>query len=235
MDTILFDLDGTLLPMDQDAFMKIYFYELSKKCATHGFDASIIPKAVWAGTKQMVNNDGTATNEDCFWHTFSEIMGHDILDMKSELELFYENEFHAAKAATKENPLAAETVRRLKKEGYTLVLASNPLFPMCAYATRLSWIGLTLDDFDLVTGYETFHYCKPNPQYYAEILTQIGKESSQCLMVGNDAHEDMSASCVGIDVYLVTDNLIPVEKPSSTPCGSGSFSDFCQWLAKRTA
>ena len=30
-DAILFDLDGTLLPMDQDAFTKAYFTLLSKK------------------------------------------------------------------------------------------------------------------------------------------------------------------------------------------------------------
>ncbi len=31
MNTFLFDLDGTLLPMDQDAFMEAYFHALSLK------------------------------------------------------------------------------------------------------------------------------------------------------------------------------------------------------------
>lgn len=33
MDTILFDLDGTLLPMDQEVFIKHYFGGITKKCA----------------------------------------------------------------------------------------------------------------------------------------------------------------------------------------------------------
>lgn len=34
IDTILFDLDGTLLPMDQDAFTEYYFKLLAGKMAT---------------------------------------------------------------------------------------------------------------------------------------------------------------------------------------------------------
>ena len=32
MNTILFDLDGTLLPMEMDTFTKCYFTALAKKC-----------------------------------------------------------------------------------------------------------------------------------------------------------------------------------------------------------
>lgn len=35
---ILFDLDGTLLPMDNDAFTKYYFKLLCKKLAPMGYD-----------------------------------------------------------------------------------------------------------------------------------------------------------------------------------------------------
>ena len=34
--TVLFDLDGTLLPMDQDAFTKGYFKLLAKKLLPYG-------------------------------------------------------------------------------------------------------------------------------------------------------------------------------------------------------
>ena len=39
---VLFDLDGTLLPMDQDVFLKSYLGSLSKKLAPAGYD----PKAI---------------------------------------------------------------------------------------------------------------------------------------------------------------------------------------------
>lgn len=31
MNTVLFDLDGTLLPMDQEAFIRLYFGALTQK------------------------------------------------------------------------------------------------------------------------------------------------------------------------------------------------------------
>ena len=34
--TVLFDLDGTLLPMDEKKFIKAYFGELAKKGAEYG-------------------------------------------------------------------------------------------------------------------------------------------------------------------------------------------------------
>ena len=34
---VLFDLDGTLLPMDQDVFIKAYFGGLVKALAPHGY------------------------------------------------------------------------------------------------------------------------------------------------------------------------------------------------------
>ena len=36
--TILFDLDGTLLPMDQEVFTKSYFAELAKKLAPYEYE-----------------------------------------------------------------------------------------------------------------------------------------------------------------------------------------------------
>ena len=36
--TILFDLDGTLLPMDQEAFTTGYFKLLAKKLAPYGYE-----------------------------------------------------------------------------------------------------------------------------------------------------------------------------------------------------
>lgn len=39
MQMILFDLDGTLLPMDQEVFTKAYFQRLAAKLAPYGYEA----------------------------------------------------------------------------------------------------------------------------------------------------------------------------------------------------
>lgn len=56
--TVLFDLDGTLLPMDQDVFIKDYFGRLAKKLVPYGYEPKKLIETVWAGTKAMVKNTG---------------------------------------------------------------------------------------------------------------------------------------------------------------------------------
>ena len=75
--TILFDLDGTLLPMDQERFVKSYLSRLAKKMAPYGYDPDTLIKAVWAGTGAMVKNDGSATNREVFWQVCNSIFGRD--------------------------------------------------------------------------------------------------------------------------------------------------------------
>ncbi len=56
--TVLFDLDGTLLPMNQDVFAKAYMNGLCQTAQPHGYDLAMMGKTIWAGTAAMVKNDG---------------------------------------------------------------------------------------------------------------------------------------------------------------------------------
>ncbi len=44
---VLFDLDGTLLPMDQEEFVKAYFGLLAKRLATLGYEAERLYQVLW--------------------------------------------------------------------------------------------------------------------------------------------------------------------------------------------
>lgn len=230
IDTVLFDLDGTLLPMKQQEFMQVYFSLLGKKCAAFGYAPEEIQAAVWNGTKAMVQNDGTQSNEQRFWQSFAQQMGEEVLKLKPELEQFYSREFHGAKVATRENPVAVKLLRELKAKGFTLVLATNPLFPLRAIHARLSWIGVPLEVFDLVTTYEDSHFCKPNTEYYTEILQKIHKYPDKCLMVGNDVKEDGCVRKLGMEFYLVNDEVLNADGEDMAGMQSGSFDDMCYWL-----
>lgn len=59
LKAILFDLDGTLLPMDQDAFVNGYFKLLAKKMVPYGYEPEKLIKAIWQGTAAMIKNNGT--------------------------------------------------------------------------------------------------------------------------------------------------------------------------------
>ena len=69
---VFFDLDGTLLPMDETKFTKFYFSELAKEVKSFGIELMPLSVSIWKGVKAMVKNDGTMTNYECFWISFFE-------------------------------------------------------------------------------------------------------------------------------------------------------------------
>jgi len=227
---ILFDLDGTLLPMNQDLFMKYYFGELAKKLVPLGYNKDTLVNDVWTGTKAMVMNDGTKTNEETFWDTFCSLAGKDCRSDMPIFDSFYRNEFTAAKNACQPTAAAKEVINLIKASGRRLILATNPLFPFVATENRIGWAGLSTEDFELITTYENCHYCKPNPKYYAEILEKTGLKPEECLMVGNNTEEDMIAETLGIKVFLLTDCLINEKNTDISKYPQGGFEELKEYI-----
>lgn len=229
---VLLDLDGTMLPMNQEEFIKIYFGELCKRfCPILAVDSDTLIKGMWKGTEAMTKNDGKALNMERFWRVFANECTNDVLKHIKEFDDFYTKEFFNAKNACKYNPVVPETIRVLKQKGYRLIAATNPLFPSVATYNRLKWAGVTHSDFELVTTYENCTSCKPNPMYYNDIMQKIGLAPNECLMVGNDVSEDvLPCKELGIDIYLITDCLINKSESDISSCKSGSFKDFLSYV-----
>ena len=226
---ILFDLDGTLLPMDYDEFSKGYFHLLSKVVAPYGYEKEPFLSAMMQGVASMVKNNGEVPNCDRFWETFSGLLDPEIYNLIPVFDDFYETDFNKTASLTQPNPLAKEAVRIAGEKAEAVVLATNPLFPISAVTSRLSWLGLMPEDFDLVTDYENSAFCKPNPAYFVEITETLNIAPEDCLMVGNNVVEDiLPAQKLGLGTFLVTDCLI-AEAPLPH-CPQGSFSDLIQFL-----
>jgi len=204
----MFDLDGTLIRYTQDDFIGVYFAEIRKVFIKLGLDADVAVKAIWAGSKAMVLNDGTMLNTQRFWQAFSDTMdikGEQLNIIEAECANFYTNEFNIVKAVVKSSDVPKRLVHAVAAKGYDMILATNPQFPPCAVDTRLGWIELDRDDFMLITHYENSSFCKPNLDYYREIFSKTGKRPQQCIMVGNSPAEDMCAGQLGTETFLVTD------------------------------
>ena len=227
--TLFFDLDGTLLPMDQEVFMKAYFSRLAAALAPHGYDPDALIKAVWSGTAAMVKNDGSVTNEEAYWTRFCEIFGKEAIGEIEYLEEFYKTKFEQVRESCGFDPRSATVIGALKEKRYRLILATNPLFPEVATRARVRWAGLSFEDFELVTTYENSHYTKPNINYYKEILERTDLKPEECLMVGNDVEEDMIAERLGMKVFLLDKCLInkKAKDISVYPCGDhDALMDF---------
>lgn len=231
--TILFDLDGTLLPMDQDQFINSYFSLLANKFVQYGYEPKELIKNVYTGTNLMVSNNGVKTNEQVFWDFFEKIYSKKVLDDQDKFTEFYLNDFQKAREKCGFNKKSNELIKKLKANGYQLILATNPLFPAVATESRIRWAGLDRDDFDYVTTYENSSYCKPNLKYYEEIINKLGLNSDQCLMVGNDISEDMIVREIGIDVFLLTDCLINKKNEDINNFPHGNMDDLINYINKK--
>lgn len=209
LTTILFDLDGTLLPMpDQELFLKAYMKGLAAKVAPHGYEPKKLIDTVLAGVGAMIQNSGAATNETVFWDVFCGVFGEEARRDMPVFDAYYRNEFLQVSKTCGCDVRAAKLIAGLRGKGYRLVLATNPLFPAVATGSRIRWAGLGAEDFALVTTYENSTYCKPNLKYYEEIMEKLGLDPAECLMVGNDVGEDMVAGKLGMKTFLLTDCLI---------------------------
>lgn len=232
IDTVLIDLDGTLIPMEQQAFIDAYFSDLARFLAGYGYrDARTLLSALMRGVEAMIRNDGGATNRERFWAVFSAALGEEVRALEPALEGFYGNEFDAVRRVLGPARDVRGLLERLRGRGRTVYLATNPLFPPVAVQTRLGWIGLTPADFDGITTYDNSRYCKPNPDYYREILARLGCAPETCLMIGNNPSDDMSALQVGLSGYLVTDYLENEYHMDITPFRRGTFDELMEFAA----
>jgi len=228
--TVLFDLDGTLVPMDQDVFVKDYFGRIAAKLAPHGYDPKKLVDTIWRGTEAMIRNDGSKTNEEAFWEFAESVYGDKVVEDKQFFDEFYETEFDKIKAVCGYDAAAAEIVYGLKNRGYRVALATNPVFPARATQWRIGWAGLKPEDFELYTTYENSRFCKPNPDYYRDILSQMNVEPEECLMVGNDVGEDMIARKLGMKVFLLTDCMINKYEEDISGYPHGGFDELAEFL-----
>ena len=229
---VLFDLDGTLLPMDQDVFMKAYFGGLVKKLAPYGYDPDTLVASIWKGTKAMIQNNGDNINEEVFWDTFVKLLGERVLEDKHLLDEYYVESFDEVQKACGYNPKAKLAVDKIKEMGYTVVLATNPFFPSIATEKRMKWAGFDKSDFLLFTTYENSRHCKPNIEYYKDVLLAIGANPEECLMVGNDVCEDMIAEKLGMKVFLLDDCIINKLGEDISVYPHGSFDELIKYIGE---
>lgn len=230
ISTVFFDLDGTLLPMDQDIFLNAYLGSLAKKMAPRGYDPQLLVKSIWQGTGAMVKNNGSKRNDQVFWDVFTSVYGINARADEPIFEDFYRHEFQTVKQVCKFDHRAQETVSALKKMDRRIVLATNPLFPAIATHSRVRWAGLDPNDFEYITTYENSYHCKPNPDYYREILDKLNLDPEECLMVGNDVLEDMVAESLGMKVFLLTDCLINKLNVDISRYPNGSFPELLEYI-----
>lgn len=229
--SVLFDLDGTLLPLDQDAFTHEYLKQLGARVA-NVVDPKKFVNQLLASTDIMIKSkDKAKTNQQVFFEDFLPNIGVEETVLMPVIDNFYETGFITVKPTTWMNDAARRAVMAVAELGVDVVVATNPIFPMSAVKQRIDWAGLGDVDFRLVTSYEHCHFCKPNLDYYREITERIGRRPEECLMIGNDVEEDLVAAQLGMKTYLVTDCLLNLKNIEFRADYQGTLNELAEAVA----
>ena len=231
VDTILFDLDGTLLPMDMNEFLKRYLHEVASAFADMSDQMKLITYLL-ESTQYMLNNDGAKTNSEVFAEKFSSMMNGQIDIYLERFERFYDEGYINLKNFVYPNPLVKKSIDILKTKRYKLVIATNPIFPLKAVIHRIMWADLNPSDFSYITSYEKNRFCKPNINFFFEVLDAIEKEAYHCLLVGNDVQEDLAGGKAGLSTYLITDHMINRNEETVVSTYVGDYNDFLKFAEK---
>ena len=208
INTVLFDLDGTLLPVDTDRLIEAYLGLLAQKFSSRLESTEFIRALMKSTGKMMKNNDPGKLNRDVFMEDFIPRLGIPGDELEKMFSEFYEKDFPSLAVFASPRGESREAVLRVLERGGDVVIATNPVFPEQAIIERLKWTGVERSDCRFITSYENMHFCKPYLEYFREILDHIGKEPEECLVVGNDVDEDLVAAKLGMQTVLVKDYLI---------------------------
>ncbi|GAA4711008.1 HAD family hydrolase [Brevibacillus fulvus] len=232
--TILFDLDGTLLEMRTDPFIKAYLQELGRYVGDR-FDAKQLVQVILEATKAMIlNDDPDKTNERVFMEHFLQKTGVSKEQVWPLFDTFYREVFPTLSHLTYPSPWGKKIVEAAKQQGFRVAVATNPVFPRDAIHSRLAWIELAPEDFELVTVYEESHFTKPNPKYFLEICQKLQVQPDACIMVGNHMQEDMVAGQTGMKTFLVTNYLEDRGEPQYRVDQSGTLEELYRAISQRS-
>ena len=228
---VLFDLDGTLLPIDTDLFLGAYLRLLGE------FFADVAPPEVFARhvlestVVTMRDPSGELTNKEKFLRSFMPRVGKSEAELMPRFDRFYSERFPMLSRHAKPSPLARALVQSALTKGYGIVMATNPVFPRAAVCERMRWAGVDDLPWSHITSYEGSRYCKPNPSYFSEIIETLGVEAQRSLHIGNDMEEDFAAIKAGLPVVMVSDFLINRgNRPMSDCLYHGTLTEVAHWF-----
>lgn len=225
---LLLDLDGTLINVDLDQFLKRYTQLLAQSFAPEVPPERFGPAFMEGVMAMMDETSSDRANGQRFYDRFCPKVGVDQRWAVERADRFYQETYSTLRTMVQPIPAAPRLVEAARKRDWMVVVATQPLFPRIAIEERMRWGGLDPAAFDYITHMDAFRACKPNPLFFQELCQAIGVPPSRCVMVGNDVHDDMPAAGLGMATFLAKDFLLRADHPAPPPRAEGSLEDLLQ-------
>jgi len=231
MKALLLDLDDTLLTNGLSSFFPAYFEQISRTMQDL-FPPQEFLRHLQAGTRAMLaNQDPARTLREAFAEVFYPALGRTEAELLPRFEDFYRRVFPSLRDLTQARPAAQTLVEQSRAAGYVLAIATNPVLPRMAIEERLRWAGVPPQDgtYALITCYEEFHFAKPHPAFYAEVIGRLGVRPAEAGMVGNDVLHDLDpARAIGLATFHVAESPDPAHE-------GGGLEQVLPWASRATS
>lgn len=228
---IIFDLDGTLINTKQEKFNKHFFQIIYERFEEEGYDGKRICEFIIEGIILMLKNGGKESNEKVFIKNLITRSNIDQKNLERIFDKFYDTDYERLFDCIEKIEVMNQIINILKDKGYNLILATNPLFPRIAIEKRASWGKIDCRLFSYITSFENSSYCKPNINYYKEIMDKNNLSIEETMMIGNDLVEDLEIEKLGIPCYIVLDNVINVSNLNNC-ARKGNYSDLLKIIGE---
>lgn len=231
--TLLLDLDDTCLGNSMDTFIPAYLQALADHLSDY-ISPEDLTSALLSSTQDMLQNSRPdQTLKQAFDRSFYPKLGINPIDFVDLFESFYIEKFPALKSLTQLRPEAVQMVDQAFQRGYTVAIATNPLFPLTAILQRLEWAGLSPENypFSLIPSYETAFFAKPNPAFFTEILSRLGWPEGPIVMVGDNFDDDIApARILGFGTFWISKGEEISEDISQSSNGNGRVDELFNWI-----
>ncbi|HKM33338.1 MAG TPA: HAD family phosphatase [Lachnospiraceae bacterium] len=194
-DTIIFDLDGTLI--DTEKYFKIFWRQAAAK---FGY-------AMSEGQALLLRSMGRPFAPAQFKEWFGADCDYD--EIRNYRRILMKE--HLDKVGVQLKPGVKETLKWLKENDYFVALCTAT--PIERATVQLKETGID-SYFDEIVSAVQVEKGKPAPDVYLFACEKLGKESGQCFAVEDSPNGVKSAAAAGIQVIMVPDQTEPDEELS---------------------
>lgn len=232
IDTLLWDLDGTLVDQIKPGSSLQFTWLVVRRFAGLAPPRAIV-RAGKAAVEALQTHGTDRPNFEVMVATFAREAGCDPAEVARRVTRLADEDFRAMGWRFRPIPGARAAVDRARALGFRNVLATNPTVPLPMTRHRLAWAGLADVAWDLLTHPEACTRTKPDPAYYAELLARLGVGPERCLMIGNDPRKDLPAMDLGIRTFILDLPRSRAEKAAlraRRPDDFGTFADLVALL-----
>ena len=199
---IIFDLDGTILD-SINMFNKIYS-KLLKNITNKTISTEQIQDD-WDDFRKNSNEEGNIVDNFLLYldKKYS-LEAHDIQDLRKK---YQEISYSYQITELQYKKYAGKVLKELKRQGYTLVLATlstkDEIDIYNDKSKKLYKEFKIYDIFNLVLTNEDVKEKKPNPEIYLEVIKRLNVSKEDCLIIEDSIQGIQAANAAGIEVVNI--------------------------------